>query len=208
MQADEDRASIGVRWIRSPSEVVERLASDPWTANALLVTKQSSPWVNAALRTLVWLGASAWWAYLKKPRGASALAARPGAVAWSGIAFLVAGWVLHLWSNVSLARSEARPFAAPTGLVAHGPYRYVRNPIYLAGGLVFLGIYLFYSQWSRADIAAALAMPLAFHLLVVRFEEPALIRRLGSAYDEYCRRVPRWIPRSVRRDTAGKAAPQ
>ena len=69
--------------------------------------------------------------------------------------------------------------------------------MYLAGAPIFLGIYLLYGQWRGADIVAALILPMVFHLLVVRLEEPALRRRLGSAYDEYCRRVPRWIPRSA-----------
>jgi protein-S-isoprenylcysteine O-methyltransferase Ste14 len=71
----------------------------------------------------------------------------------------------------------------------------VRNPIYLAGAPIFLGIYLLYAEWRRVDVIAALALPLVFHGMVVRLEEPALRKRLGSAYEEYCRRVPRWIPR-------------
>jgi protein-S-isoprenylcysteine O-methyltransferase Ste14 len=162
-------------------------------------------WVNAALRSIVWLGASAWWAYLTKPEGASPLAVRSDAVGWLGAALLVAGLALHLWSNVSLARSEAGPLLAPIDLVAQGPYQYVRNPIYLAGAPILLGIYLLYSQWRSADVVAAVALAMVFHVLVVRFEEPALRRRLGAAYDKYCQRVPRWIPR---RAAEVGAAPQ
>jgi protein-S-isoprenylcysteine O-methyltransferase Ste14 len=33
------------------------------------------------------------------------------------------------------------------------------------------------------------------HVQVTRIEEPLLRKRYGQAYDEYCARVPRWIPR-------------
>jgi protein-S-isoprenylcysteine O-methyltransferase Ste14 len=36
---------------------------------------------------------------------------------------------------------------------------------------------------------------LAFHILIVIFEEPVLKRTFGTAYEQYCRSVPRWIPK-------------
>ena len=151
--------------------------------------------LNAGLRTLVWTAAAWWWAALKKPEGASFLVVRHDVVGVLGLALLAAGIALHLWSNVILAQGEAAPPQSPASLVARGPYRYVRNPIYLAGAPIFLGIYLLYGQWRTADLVAALALPAVFQVLVVRVEEPGLRKRLGSAYEEYCRRVPRWLPR-------------
>ena len=66
----------------------------------------TSSWVNAALRSIVWLGAVAWLAYLKKPDGGSILAVRADAIGWLGAGLLVAGLAFHIWSNVSLARGE------------------------------------------------------------------------------------------------------
>jgi protein-S-isoprenylcysteine O-methyltransferase Ste14 len=154
-------------------------------------------WVRAALRSIVWFGAAAWWAYLKKPEGASVLAVRSDATGWLGTVLLVVGVALHVWSNVSLARSEAMPLDAVTSLAVRGPYRYVRNPIYLAGTLILLGIYFLHFQWRGADLVAAVVLVLLFHVLVVRIEEPALQKRFGSLYQEYCRQVPRWIPASL-----------
>jgi hypothetical protein len=57
---------------------------------------------------------------------------------------------------------------------------------------------------SLALLAYAGAMALCCHLFVTGYEEPALRRRFGSAYLEYRRAVPRWIPRPPRR--AGPAA--
>jgi protein-S-isoprenylcysteine O-methyltransferase Ste14 len=151
--------------------------------------------LNAALRTLVWTAAAWCWAVLKKPEGASFLAVRHDVVGFLGMVLLAAGIALHLWSNVILAQGEAAPPRSPGSLAARGPYRYVRNPIYLAGAPIFLGIYLLYGQWRAADLVAAPALAIVFHVLVVGVEEPALRKRLGSAYEEYCRRVPRWLPR-------------
>jgi protein-S-isoprenylcysteine O-methyltransferase Ste14 len=146
-------------------------------------------WLIAAGRSVVWLGAAAWLAYLK------GFAIRSDAFAWVGSVLLVGGLLFHLWSNVNLARADRKPNVAPGALAVSGPYHYVRNPIYLAGFLLLLGTYVLFFKWNRADAMAAVILAAFFHLRVVRSEEPALRRRFGIAYDEYCRRVPRWIPR-------------
>ena len=64
-----------------------------------------------------------------------------------------------------------------------------------AGILLLLGVGLRYPPSRAADFVAPLLVLGLFHLRVVRFEEPALRQRFGSVYEEYCRRVPRWIPR-------------
>jgi protein-S-isoprenylcysteine O-methyltransferase Ste14 len=51
---------------------------------------------------------------------------------------------------------------------------------------------------SLALLAYAGAMAVVFHLFVIDYEEPTLRRRFGSAYLEYQRMVPRWIPRRPR----------
>jgi protein-S-isoprenylcysteine O-methyltransferase Ste14 len=151
-------------------------------------------WLSAIQRSVVWLGATVWVAYLKKPDKANLLAVRADAFGWLGGSLLVAGLALHFWSNVSLARGETESAGSSSVLVVRGPYWYVRNPIYLAGIPLLVGTCFLYSTLSSADLVAALVLMVFFHLRVVRFEEPALRRRFGQRYDEYCRRVPRWIP--------------
>jgi len=78
-------------------------------------------------------------------------------------------------------------------VVATGPHRWVRNPIYISALLVVLGqAWLFL---SLPLLGYAGAMALCCHLFVIGYEEPALRRRFGSAYLKYRRTVPRWIPR-------------
>ena len=72
-----------------------------------------------------------------------------------------------------------RPEAGGRG----GPYRWVRNPIYLAALLVVLGeAWLFLSPRL---LAYAAAMAACFHLFVTGYEERTLARRFGPAYLEY-----------------------
>jgi len=74
-----------------------------------------------------------------------------------------------------------------------GPYRWVRNPIYIAALLVVLGeAWLFL---SLSLLKYAVVMAIFFHLFVTGYEEPTLYRRFGETYAEYRRTVPRWIPR-------------
>lgn len=79
----------------------------------------------------------------------------------------------------------------PERIVEAGPYRWVRNPMYL-GHLIFLaGLALLLASWAGAAV-------LAFHVVWfdrrVREDEARLAALFGDPYREYCRRVKRWIP--------------
>jgi protein-S-isoprenylcysteine O-methyltransferase Ste14 len=133
---------------------------------------------HSLVRSAVWLGAVALLAYLKKPDGASILAVRGDALAWLGGSVLAAGLVIHLWSNVTLARSEVASDTASTRLVVEGPFRYVRNPIYLAGVLLLLGTGLLYSRRSGADILAPAAVAALFSLLCGAFRRAGITKAI------------------------------
>lgn len=77
-------------------------------------------------------------------------------------------------------------------LVTGGIYARVRNPRYLEGGLAVLGGAIF-SGYLAVYVLFAVYIPLIY--LVVRCEERELRDRFGSAYEEYCRKVPRFLPR-------------
>jgi protein-S-isoprenylcysteine O-methyltransferase Ste14 len=150
-------------------------------------------WINTALRSIIWLGAAAGYAWFKKPDGASLLAVRTDAMGWLGGGVVLAGLVLHFWSSATLARGERQGSAVSTP-VTDGPFRYVRNPIYLAGINLLLGVGLLYFPWRAVDLGLPLLLFVYFHAAVVWVEEPELRRRFGSKYEEYCERVPRWVP--------------
>ena len=74
-----------------------------------------------------------------------------------------------------------------------GPFRWVRNPGYIAVVSLVVGQALLFG--SGAVLAYAAFLALAFHLFVVFYEEPTLRAQFGEEYDAYCRAVPRWLPR-------------
>jgi len=81
----------------------------------------------------------------------------------------------------------------PKELVVAGLYRYVRNPIYLGASLIHVGTILWFA--SALMISYTFLFIFAFHILIVLFEEPVLRHTFGAAYEAYCRRVPRWVPK-------------
>jgi protein-S-isoprenylcysteine O-methyltransferase Ste14 len=151
-------------------------------------------WIDAAIRSVIWLGGATVLAYAKKPDGASFLAVRQDAIGWLAGGICVVGLALHAWSNLTLARGERQGTAGPNRLVTDGPFRYVRNPIYLAGITIVLGVSLLYHPSEISDLILPLFLLAYFHMAVVRMEEPALRRQFTQTYEEYCSRVPRWFP--------------
>lgn len=95
-------------------------------------------------------------------------------------------------SFIRMGKGTPAPFDAPRRLVIRGPYRFVRNPMYIGAGTILAGIAIYFE--SPAVILYALAFLLAFHLFVVFWEEPTLRRKFGADYIGYCHRVGRWWP--------------
>jgi protein-S-isoprenylcysteine O-methyltransferase Ste14 len=89
-------------------------------------------------------------------------------------------------------RGTLSPVDPPTRLVMRGLYRYVRNPMYLAVSLILLGEALLLD--SRALLLYWGAFFVIVNLFVMGYEEPYLRNKFGADYEEYCRRVGRWIP--------------
>jgi protein-S-isoprenylcysteine O-methyltransferase Ste14 len=83
--------------------------------------------------------------------------------------------------------------APPQHLVVTGLYRWVRNPMYVAVALLIFGQGLLFC--SVPLLGYGLLVWLAFFAFVVLYEEPALSRKFGREYEEFCRHVPHWIPR-------------
>jgi protein-S-isoprenylcysteine O-methyltransferase Ste14 len=113
-----------------------------------------------------------------------------------GILLMIAGGALVLSCIIIfVVRGKGTPalFDAPREFVASGPYRYVRNPMYIGGLFLLVGFALYQHSVSILLFAAVL-IPVA-NVLVIFHEEPRLRRMFARSYEEYCRRVNRWVPR-------------
>jgi protein-S-isoprenylcysteine O-methyltransferase Ste14/8-oxo-dGTP pyrophosphatase MutT (NUDIX family) len=111
----------------------------------------------------------------------------------------VCGLGIALWCVVTFALvgyGTPALFDPPRRLVVRGPYRFVRNPMYLGAGLALAGVALFYRSLSLLGYLVFLAV--VIQLLVVYYEEPTLRRVFGEGYEAYRRRVRRWWPSSTR----------
>jgi protein-S-isoprenylcysteine O-methyltransferase Ste14 len=108
-----------------------------------------------------------------------------------GLGAAVALWCVFTF--VFIGKGTPAPFDPPRRLVIRGPYRFVRNPMYIGAGLALTGAALFYQSWSLFAYTALFF--LATHLFVVFYKEPTLRRTFGPEYQAYCRRVGRWMGR-------------
>jgi len=112
----------------------------------------------------------------------------------AGMILVVLGTTSLLWCVRDFyvaGKGTLAPWAPPQELVVVGLYRHSRNPMYVAVALILLG-------WAAAFLSYglfvyALAVMAAFHLRVVFGEEPWLARTHGSAWQQYTRRVRRWL---------------
>jgi protein-S-isoprenylcysteine O-methyltransferase Ste14 len=121
--------------------------------------------------------------------------AQIGSVEAAGLVLVGLGAALALWCVGTFAlvgQGTPAPFDPPRKLVAAGPYRWVRNPMYIGAGMALTGAALFYE--AAALVAFAAAFLVAAHLFVVFYEEPTLERTFGARYADYRNAVPRWVP--------------
>jgi protein-S-isoprenylcysteine O-methyltransferase Ste14 len=121
--------------------------------------------------------------------------------AWTpalGIAAMTVGGTLAfacIATFVIRGQGTPAPIDPPRKFVADGPYRLVRNPMYIGGFLVLAGFGLY--ELSPAILLFALPWLLLAHLFVVLYEEPHLRATFGAPYEAYCRSVRRWLPRRL-----------
>ena len=120
-----------------------------------------------------------------------------GVVQITGIAVGLAGASLALWCILAFAfvgKGTPAPFDPPRQLVVRGPYRYVRNPMYIGAAMALGGAAIFYR--SIALLCYLTLFLVITHVFVVWYEEPTLAGLFGSDYQAYRASVRRWLPRN------------
>jgi protein-S-isoprenylcysteine O-methyltransferase Ste14 len=101
----------------------------------------------------------------------------------------------HLPFKTVVGLPELAPEKHPARLLTQGPYGLVRHPRYVQLYLSFLG-YACIANYLALYVAVALWLPGIY--VIVFLEERELRNRFGEVYEDYCRRVPRFIPRFSR----------
>jgi protein-S-isoprenylcysteine O-methyltransferase Ste14 len=158
--------------------------------NRLLVAVRAAFYAGSFV--LLW----GWLAVAVRPSDARLGGLLPAWLRPIGGGLVVTGGLLAAWCVVvfvTAGHGTPAPFDAPRRFVAVGPYRWVRNPMYLGGFSLLAGVGL----WTRSPAIVLLAVAgLALaHVFVLAYEESTLTREFGATYEEYRRRVRRWVPR-------------
>lgn len=104
---------------------------------------------------------------------------------WMGLPLVAAGEAIRIWSAGYLTKLS--------GLVTAGPFALCRNPLYVGSFLISLG-YLVMCDRPYVLIAGIVVF-WVLHGGAVVYEERLLRERFGAEFDDYCRRVPRFLPR-------------
>ena len=151
-----------------------------------------APWraiVRGGSDGTLWLAAST----LAARSGWIGLAAATLTVTLIALACLALGAILRVWGTAYLGSGVMRG-AVMQGerLVAAGPYRYLRNPLYLGSWLLGFATAILMPPSGAAFFLPAFSV---FVLFLISAEERFLTAQLGDGYQEYCRRVPRLWPR-------------
>lgn len=111
----------------------------------------------------------------------------------AGVAAFGLGIGLSYWGKASMRRAgtNVNPFQPTTALVASGPFRFSRNPLYLGLSVAFVGLSLIFNTlWGVVLLLPALAV---MHFGVILREERYLEAKFGESYAQYCSEVRRYL---------------
>jgi protein-S-isoprenylcysteine O-methyltransferase Ste14 len=124
----------------------------------------------------------------------------------AGALTALVGAVLRVWGAAYLGYSTVHHGEMQGGAVmAAGPFRYVRNPLYLGGWFMMLAICLLMTPSGALFVVVLVTI---FYLRLILGEEAFLAAKLGEPYKEYLRLVPRFVPRLMPRLRSGLPASQ
>ncbi|HEY1265669.1 MAG TPA: isoprenylcysteine carboxylmethyltransferase family protein [Candidatus Binatia bacterium] len=116
-----------------------------------------------------------------------------GRTFWPGLALVVFGVALAVWGRNTLvaAGTNVNPYRPSTAIVASGPYRFSRNPLYVSLTLLYVGLTLVFNTWW--GFILLLPVLIVMHFGVIAREERYLENKFGETYRNYRARVRRYL---------------
>ena len=175
-----------------------------WISCAIIVLGFWAPWIE--LLHLESRGNHAW-GWLVFELGGVGISATTGFALVTALAIAAAalGAILRVWGTAYLGTGTV--FNAEMkagGVMADGPYRYIRNPLYLGNFFDFVAIAIL---MPPSGAVISLVLVAVFLLRLILGEEAFLAPKLGKPYTAYCKAVPRLIPSLRQRVAAGGRSP-
>lgn len=138
---------------------------------------------------------------LALPAAFLAACGKPSAVSIAvGLPLAVMGELVRCWAVGYAGATTRHDTVTADKLVSAGPYAYVRNPLYLGNFITAAGYALAFtgknSGFDRAVlVSGSLGAMVALYATIVPHEEDFLRSQFGEAFERYCERVPRILPR-------------
>ena len=118
-----------------------------------------------------------------------------GPFRYLGVVPIVLGVIIYIFCSCSfifIGKGTPIPFTPTKELIVTGFYRFVRNPLYVAGVFVLAGEALLFQSMGILIYCVVMFGVFNLHILM---EEALLSETFGTAYERYRNSVPRWIPR-------------
>lgn len=114
-------------------------------------------------------------------------------IPWLGSSLILAGVVILAWAVIQFRRFHTTiiPAGEPSALLNQGPFRFSRNPIYVADLLITSGIALLLGP--VVYFAIPIILFIVFRFAYIPSEETRMKNHFGEPYLSYCQRVRRWI---------------
>lgn len=165
------------------------------TTGERLDRRQEGAFILATLRPLaavLWLGLIAW---LIDPRWMAWSALPfPAWLRWTGVLVLASAGALLVWTFRSLGKNLTDTVVTRRdhSLVSHGPYRWVRHPLYDATALFVVAVSVIAANWFLLMTGVVV---LGLLVSRTRTEEQNLAARFGDRYRAYAGRTGRFLPR-------------
>jgi protein-S-isoprenylcysteine O-methyltransferase Ste14 len=163
-----------------------------WILAALYLVGFLAPWERPLRRTgtgSLWLASST----LLARTGSLSLAASTQFVTLTALFCCFAGAALRVWGTAYLGGAVIQDQALRgERMVTEGPYRWLRNPLYLGQLLFAVGVSILMPVTGALFFLVAVVL---FQQLLITSEESYLTARLGETYRDYSRRIPRLLPR-------------
>ena len=184
---------IGVMMVLLPFGMYHRVRSQ--SSGEKLDRRQEGLFVLATLRpvgAVFWIAVLAW--MINPAWMAWSSLALPIWLRWMGVVSLLCGSALLVWTFRTLGRNLTDTVVTREKhtLVMHGPYFWIRHPLYSSAALVILAVSLIASNWFFFALGVGV---LAILIMRTRTEELNLVARFGDSYQSYMDRTGRFLPR-------------
>ena len=185
--------SIVVMLLILPVGIYHRVKSQ--STKEVLDRRQEGMFILATLRPLgavFWFGMFAWMINPAWMSWSSVML--PAPIRWMGVAVLLMGSGLFVWTFRSLGRNLTDTVVTRRQhtLVQHGPYRWIRHPLYTSAALLIVALSLICANWFLLVTGVVF---LSVLVMRTRIEEENLVARFGDSYRDYMERTGRFVPR-------------